>query len=169
MKKAKGSEYAPRDKPKKRPGKHKKSLSKSEKRNNKNKKYKGQGKGWHCPKISYIVSMKGNKMKVKEITIHDTLRQEIKQLKEEARVFNAYKKLILTAARSEYDSEDVVEGLKFAAKLIKEKNWALLEKVGGTSGDLMVRGECSKCGINLVGKGPAPRNLTLPCLIQGCT
>ena len=108
-------------------------------------------------------------MKVKEITIYDTLRQEIKQLKEEARVFNAYKKLILTAARSEYDPEDVVEGLKFAAKLIKEKNWALLEKVGGTSGDLMVRGECSKCGINLVGKGPTPRNFTLPCLIQGCT
>ena len=46
MKKAKGLEYAPRDKPKKRPGKHKKSLSKSEKKNNKNKKYKGQGKGW---------------------------------------------------------------------------------------------------------------------------
>ena len=38
--------YTPRDKPKKRPGKHKKSLSKSEKRNNKHKKYKGQGKGW---------------------------------------------------------------------------------------------------------------------------
>jgi len=113
--------------------------------------------------------MKGNKMKIKEITIHDTLRQEINQLKKESRVFNCYKKLILTAARSEYDPKDVVEGLKFAAKLIKEKNWALLEKVGGTSGDLMVRGECSKCGINLVGKGPAPRNFTLPCLIQGCT
>ena len=108
-------------------------------------------------------------MKIKEITIHDTLRQEINQLKKESRVFNCYKKLILTAARSEYDPEDVVEGLKFAAKLIKEKNWALLEKVGGTSGDLMVRGECSKCGINLVGKGPTPRNFTLPCLIQGCT
>ena len=40
MKKAKGGEYAPRDKPKKRPGKHKKSKSKSEKLNNKNKKYK---------------------------------------------------------------------------------------------------------------------------------
>ena len=31
MKKAKGAEHAPRDKPKKRPGKHKKSKSKSEK------------------------------------------------------------------------------------------------------------------------------------------
>ena len=108
-------------------------------------------------------------MKIKEITIHDTLRQEINQLKKESRVFNCYKKLILTAARSEYDPKDVVEGLKFAAKLIKEKKWSILEKVGGTSGDLMVRGECSKCGINLVGKGPAPRNFTLPCLIQGCT
>tara|TARA_R110000744_G_scaffold211328_1_gene330435 strand:+ start:254 stop:388 length:135 start_codon:yes stop_codon:yes gene_type:complete len=36
--------YTPRDKPKKRPGKHKKTLSKSEKRNNKRKKNKGQGK-----------------------------------------------------------------------------------------------------------------------------
>ena len=44
MKKAKGAEFAPRDKPKKRPGKHKKSKSKSEKLNNKPKKYKGQGK-----------------------------------------------------------------------------------------------------------------------------
>ena len=38
--------------------------------------------------------------KIKEVTIYDMLRQEIKQLKDEARVANAYKKLILTAARS---------------------------------------------------------------------
>ena len=108
-------------------------------------------------------------MKIKEITIQDTLRQEIKQLKEEARIFNVYKKLILTAAKSEYDSKDVVEGLIFAAKLIKEKKWSILEKVGGTSGDLMVRGECSKCKINLVGENLAPRSFTLPCLVKGCT
>ena len=36
--------YTPRDKPKKRPGKHKKSLSKSEKNNNRKKKYHGQGR-----------------------------------------------------------------------------------------------------------------------------
>ena len=106
--------------------------------------------------------------KTKEVSYVDTLRQEIKQLKDEARVANAYKKLILTAVRSEYDPKNVVEGLGFAAKLIKEKKWALLEKVGGTSGDLMARGECSKCGINLVGKDPKPRDFTLPCLIQGC-
>ena len=106
--------------------------------------------------------------KTKEVSYVDTLRQEIKQLKDEAKVFNAYKKLILTAVRSEYDPKNVVEGLRFAAKLIKEKKWALLEKVGGTSGDLMARGECSKCGINLVGKDPKPRDFTLPCLIQGC-
>ena len=35
MKKAKGSEYAPRDKPKKRPGVHKKSKNKQEKRQQK--------------------------------------------------------------------------------------------------------------------------------------
>jgi len=47
MKKAKGGEYAPRDKPKKRPGKHKKSLNKAEKLQNRHKKYHGQGRGWH--------------------------------------------------------------------------------------------------------------------------
>ena len=36
--------YTPRDKPKKRPRRHKKSFSKSEKLQNKNKKYQGQGR-----------------------------------------------------------------------------------------------------------------------------
>ena len=36
--------FTPRDKPKKRPGKHKKSKSKSEKLNNRHKKYQGQGR-----------------------------------------------------------------------------------------------------------------------------
>ena len=36
--------YTPRDKPKKRPRRHKKSLSKSEKLQNRNKKYQGQGR-----------------------------------------------------------------------------------------------------------------------------
>ena len=108
-------------------------------------------------------------MRVKEITPMDMLKDEIKQLKEEARVFNAYKKLILTAAKSEYEPKDVVAGLKFAAKLIAKKNWHMVEKVGGTSGDLMARGVCPKCEINLVGKNLRPRDFTLPCLIKGCT
>ena len=45
MRKAKGAEYEPRDQHKKRPGKHKKSRSKSEKLNNRHKKYQGQGRG----------------------------------------------------------------------------------------------------------------------------
>ena len=44
-------------------------------------------------------------MKAKEITKEDMLKHEIKQLKDEAKVSNAYKKLILTAVRSEYDSK----------------------------------------------------------------
>ena len=107
--------------------------------------------------------------KIKEVTIYDTLRQEIKQLKDEARVANAYKKLILTAARSKYEPKNVVSGLKFAAKLIDKKDWHMVEKVGGTSGDLMARGVCPKCDINLVGKESRPRDFTLPCVIKGCT
>jgi uncharacterized protein with PIN domain len=112
---------------------------------------------------------KENNMKEKEVTIYDTLKQEIKQLKDEARVANAYKKLILTAAKSEYEPKDVVSGLKFAAKLINKKDWHMVEKIGGTSGDLMARGVCPKCDINLVGKQLRPRDFTLPCLIKGCT
>ena len=43
MRKAKGGEYAPRDKPPKRPGKHKKSKNNAEKRHKNQNKYKGQG------------------------------------------------------------------------------------------------------------------------------
>ena len=116
--------------------------------------------------------MKGNNMKVKkteEISHIDILKQKIKQLKDEARVANAYKKLILTAAKSKYEPKNVVSGLKFAAKLIDKKDWYMVEKVAGTSGDLMVRGVCPKCDINLIGKELRPREFTLPCFIQGCT
>tara|TARA_R110000772_G_scaffold5215_1_gene18528 strand:+ start:26 stop:160 length:135 start_codon:yes stop_codon:yes gene_type:complete len=44
MKKAKGAEFAPREKPKKRPGVHKKSKNKSEKRMAKKSRYQGQGR-----------------------------------------------------------------------------------------------------------------------------
>ncbi len=101
--------------------------------------------------------------------VTDKLKNEIKQLKEEAKIFNFYRKLILTAAKSQYEPKDVVEGLKFAAKLIVKKDWHMVEKIGGASGDLMARGACPKCDINLVGENPKPRSFTLPCLIKGCT
>ena len=44
MAKQKFSHFIPRDKPKKRPGVHKKTLNKSEKRNKKLTRYKGQGR-----------------------------------------------------------------------------------------------------------------------------
>ena len=110
-----------------------------------------------------------DKLKKENKEIHDKLKKEIRDLKKEAKPFLAYKRLILTAAKSEYDPKDVVEGINFAAKQIEEKNWLMADKVGGTSGDLMVRGVCPKCEINLVGKDLQPREFTLPCLIEGCS
>ena len=101
-------------------------------------------------------------------TPEDKLKKEIRDLKKEAKPFLAYRRLILTAAKSEYDPKDVVEGINFAAKQIEEKNWLMVDRVGGTSGDLIARGACSKCKINLVGKDLRPREFTLPCLIEGC-
>ena len=106
--------------------------------------------------------------KAKEITPEDKLKKEIKDLKKEAKPYLAYKKLILTAAKSEYAPKDVVDALKFVSVHIKKKNWEMVDRVGGSSGDLMARGACPKCTINLVGKDLQPRNFTLPCLIEGC-
>ena len=51
--------FIARDKPKKRGARqHKKNKNKHEKRQQKQTRYKGQGKGWHNPKISYIGYMK---------------------------------------------------------------------------------------------------------------
>ena len=117
--------------------------------------------------ISYIYRMK-EKKQTKEITPIDRLKKEIKELKDEAKPFIAYKKLILTAAKSEYDPKDVVDSLKFVSMHIEKKNWEMVDRVGGSSGDLMARGGCPKCTINLVGKDLQPREFTLPCLIEGC-
>ena len=106
---------------------------------------------------------------MKEKTPIDILKKEIKELKDEAKPFMAYKKLILNASKSEYDPKDVVDGLKFVSMHIKKKNWEMVDRVGGTSGDLMARGACPKCKINLVGKELRPRDFTLPCLIKGCS
>ena len=112
--------------------------------------------------------MKGKMRKKKEITQEDKLKKEIKDLKNEAKPYIAYKKLILTAAKSEYDPKDVVDSLKFVSMHIKKKNWEMVDRVGGSSGDIMARGACPKCTINLVGKDLRPREFTLPCLIEGC-
>jgi len=107
-------------------------------------------------------------IKAKELTPIDILKKEIRKLKDASRPFIAYKKLILTASKSEYDPKDVVDSLKFVSMHIKKKNWEMVDRVGGSSGDLMARGGCPKCTINLVGKDLRPREFTLPCLIEGC-
>ena len=107
-------------------------------------------------------------IKAKELSPIEILKKEIKDLKNEAKPYVAYKKLILTASKSEYDPKDVVDSLKFVAMHIKKKNWEMVDRVGGTSGDLMARGACPQCKINLVGKDLKPREFTLPCLIEGC-
>ena len=109
-----------------------------------------------------------DKLKKENKEIHDKLKKEIRKLKDASRPFIAYKKLILTASKSEYDPKDVVDSLKFVSMHIKKKNWEMVDRVGGSSGDLMARGGCPKCTINLVGKDLQPREFTLPCLIEGC-
>ncbi len=73
------------------------------------------------------------KKQTKEITPIDRLKKEIKELKDEAKPFIAYKKLILNASKSEYAPKDVVDSLKFVSMHIKKKNWEMVDRVGGTS------------------------------------
>ena len=118
-----------------------------------------------------IKELKDNEDKLKKELKdnEDKLKKEIKELKDEAKPFIAYKELILTASKAEYDPKDIIDSIKFVAMHIKKKNWEMVNRVGGTSGDLMARGACPKCKINLVGKDLQPRDFTLPCLIEGCT
>ena len=53
-------------------------------------------------------------------------------------------------------------------KNIKSKNWPIVDRVGGSSGDLEARGSCPVCQINLVGKDERPRDMTFPCGVAGC-
>ena len=125
-----------------------------------------------------IKELKDNEDKLKKELKdnEDELKKEIKELKDnedklkkEAKPFIAYKELILTASKAEYNPKDIIDSIKFVAMHIKKKNWEMVNRVGGTSGDLMARGACPKCKINLVGKDLQPRDFTLPCLIEGCT
>ena len=113
------------------------------------------------------------------------LQEEIKDMKAKAKVYLAgqtnklkvlenkvkdhlaYKQLILSAVKSNYKPENIVSGLKVVAGHIKAKNWSMVDRIGGPSGDLGARGACPICHIN-TGKDLRPREITFPCGVAGC-
>ena len=60
---------------------------------------------------------------------------------------------------------------RFAKRLadagIKEKDMELVRRMAGPSGDIKVKGYCSRCGINLYGGGE-PDPLVMPCNMDKC-
>ena len=110
--------------------------------------------------------MKEKNKKEKPLVVR--LEETIKDMKNEAIAYLAYKQLIITAIKSENEPRDVIGSLKFVAKHIKAKNWKIVNRVGGVSGDLMARGTCPKCDINLIGEELRPRAFTLPCKLIDC-
>ena len=110
--------------------------------------------------------MKENNKKEKPLVVR--LEKEIKDMKDEAKAYSSYKQLILTAIKSDDEPRNVIGSLKFVARHIKNKNWNMVDRVGGVSGDLMARGTCPKCDINLVGEELRPRAFTLPCKLVNC-
>jgi len=104
----------------------------------------------------------------KEKTLVVRLEETIKDMKDEAKAYSAYKQLIITAIKSNNEPRNVIGSLKFVAKHIKNKNWNMVDRVAGVSGDLMARGTCPKCDINLIGEELRPRAFTLPCKIIDC-
>ena len=86
-KKAKfGVSTAPRSKPRKRPGRHTKSLNKHKKRQKKN-----NGRPWQYPKISYILGMKEKTITIKTNAIsqrqYSTLLLELNIMKQQWRSY----------------------------------------------------------------------------------
>jgi hypothetical protein len=94
--------------------------------------------------------------------------KKIGKLEDQLKEYSAYKQLIITASKANNNPQKIVEGLRFTAKNIEAKNWPMVDRVGGSSGDLEARGACPVCHINLVGKDRRPRDLTFPCGVTGC-
>jgi len=94
--------------------------------------------------------------------------KELKNLENKVKDHLAYKQLILSAVKSNYKPENIVNGLKVVAGHIKAKNWSMVDRIGGPSGDLEARGACPICHINLTGKDLRPREITFPCGVAGC-
>ena len=95
-------------------------------------------------------------------------KKELKNLEDKVKDHLAYKQLILSAVKSNYKPENIVNGLKVVAGHIKAKNWSMVDRIGGPSGDLEARGACPICHINLTGKDLRPREITFPCGVAGC-
>ena len=97
-----------------------------------------------------------------------TTIKKLNELEEQIKGHLAYRQLIITSARSNHPPETTMEGLKFAAKKIKEKDWSMADRVGGTSGDLESRGACPRCDMNIMEETKRPRESTFPCHVEGC-
>ena len=97
-----------------------------------------------------------------------TTIKKLNEFEEQIKGHLAYRQLIITSARSNQPSETVINGLKFAAEKIKEKDWSMADKVGGTSGDLESRGACPVCDMNIMEETKRPRESTFPCHVKGC-
>ena len=110
--------------------------------------------------------IKDMKAKAKVHLIEQT--NKLKKLEDKVKDHLAYKQLILSAVKSNYRPENIVSGLKVVAKHIKAKNWSMVDRIGGPSGDLDARGACPICHINLTGKDLRPREITFPCGVTGC-
>ena len=93
--------------------------------------------------------------------------KELKDLESKVKDHLAYKQLILSAVKSNYTPDNIVSGLKVVAGHIKAKNWSMVDRIGGPSGDLDARGACPICHIN-TGKDLRPREITFPCGVAGC-
>ena len=94
--------------------------------------------------------------------------KKIRELEDQLKEHGAYKQLIIAATKTHNDPQTIVEGLKLTAENIKARNWPMVDRVGGSSGDIEARGACPICRINLVGKDLRPRELTFPCGVAGC-
>ena len=93
------------------------------------------------------------------------IREKSKGLEGDIKKYELYKNLIFMCASSKLEPLDTINGLKFTVQQIKKKNWDVVKRIAGTSGNLNTRGVCPKCGINLFGKNIKP---SVPCELKDC-
>ena len=92
-----------------------------------------------------------------------TKQNDIDKWKQDSKANSCFKQAILTSVGSKENLEVIMEGLKLVAKNIKNKNWPLVHRIAGSSGNLSARGVCRVCDISLFGKNQTPMEHAMPC------
>lgn len=95
-------------------------------------------------------------------------RKELAENQKEMKVVWAYRDAVQAFATTKESLQVRTAALKRFKDAVHARDWDLVGRIGGLSGNILATGGCKKCGINLVGPDNRPDESTMPCCVNGC-